>query len=257
MKVLICTPHQSHNFGAALQAYSLKKIISDMDNSVEFLNIGENPKQKSKKPAGKKGLLKLPSFLLNYKKLQISDSRFMSFQKKYLAGTKTYESYVAVENDPPNADIYMSGSDQVFIPTNILDKNFLRFAPAGKKRVSYAASLGVSNVPEQHKEKFYKYINDFDCLSIREEVGAELVRQGTEKNVERHIDPTFLTPADDYREIHKKHEKINTPYIFVYALYRPKWFNEELKKLHKKNRITYCSPRGQRWQKCLPPENDL
>ena len=51
----------------------------------------------------------------------------------------------------PNADVYITGSDQVwnYIYNEGIDRSFfLDFVPENKRKYSYAASLGIDQMPE-------------------------------------------------------------------------------------------------------------
>ena len=103
-------------------------------------------------------------------------------------------------------DYFVTGSDQVWNPffsqTRCKDE-FLTFAPR-EKRTSYAASIGLSAIPEQDKENFKRWLNEMKYISVREQRGAVLVKELTGRTVPVHVDPTLLLTADEWSKIEEK-----------------------------------------------------
>ena len=76
-------------------------------------------------------------------------------------------------------DYFITGSDQVWNPYfNCTEDEFLTFAPK-QKRISYAASIGVSEIPDDKKDQFKKWLNGMNYISVREQAGADIVYELT------------------------------------------------------------------------------
>lgn len=154
--------------------------------------------------------------------------QFEDFRKKYITQTDTiYSSYEELKNNPPIADVYVVGSDQVwnykdYHPRglkNILKAYMLDFVPVGKKRISYAASWGMESIhPELHDE-ISLLLKKFSYISVREESGVEICKKCGVK-AEWVVDPTLLLNKESYRNLYENNEirKPKNKYLFLYML---------------------------------------
>ena len=133
---------------------------------------------------------------------------------------------------PPKADYYISGSDQVFHPDLCRPSFFLDFLKNDKKRLTYAVSMGKTKIKAEKEASFKELVGKIDAFSVREQEMVDILKKYTEKEINVHIDPTFLVHRDEWREYENKYE-IKKPYILVYAIYWDSRLNKKLKKLRK------------------------
>lgn len=101
-------------------------------------------------------------------------------------------------------DYFVVGSDQVWNPYfgNLKD-NFLSFAPF-EKRIAYAASIASPEIPEDKKVIFQEGLNGMKWISMREQEGANTVKQFTGRDVPVVVDPTMLLTPDEWRKVSRK-----------------------------------------------------
>ncbi|WP_202612291.1 polysaccharide pyruvyl transferase family protein, partial [Escherichia coli] len=66
--------------------------------------------------------------------------------------------------------VLMAGSDQVWnYRTAGFDPNyFLSFAGANSKKTAYAASLGISEIPENLRTRYWDLLKDYSGITMRE-----------------------------------------------------------------------------------------
>ena len=91
----------------------------------------------------------------------LKEMTFGKFVKKNLHLTKQYITADDLEKDPPQADIYVTGSDQTWNSqyNGGVDRGFfLTFAPKDKAKVSFVASFGKA------------HLNDKEEMCIRDSV---------------------------------------------------------------------------------------
>nr|WP_237566144.1 polysaccharide pyruvyl transferase family protein [Oceanobacillus massiliensis] len=115
---------------------------------------------------------------------------------------------------------FVTGSDQVWNPFYINGSSlyFLTFA-IKEKRISYAASFGISSIPDIYKASYKKYLSEMNYLSVREEQGAKIIKDITSRNAQVVLDPTMLLTRENWREISKaSNEKPKIPYLLTYFL---------------------------------------
>lgn len=149
---------------------------------------------------------------------------FETFYKKYFAlSAHHYGSIEDLRNTPPTADIYLTGSDQVWNPfgnMTTIAPFFLDFGSENVQRISYAASWGRTTLPENEKTIIIPLLKKFKAVTVRETSGIELCHECGCPHAEFAPDPTLLLDAADYRAIMKcpqdtaKDEK----YLLLYRL---------------------------------------
>lgn len=148
---------------------------------------------------------------------------FIGFRAKYIVSTDfVYHSIKELRENPPTADVYICGSDQVW-NNRLEDENtagwFLDFGSPKTKRLSYAASIGREIETKEYKT-LEKYLKRFDAISVREQKANNLCHQlGFEKSIIA-IDPTLLLCSSDYSALNSniKLESSSKPYVFIYLL---------------------------------------
>ena len=115
----------------------------------------------------------------------------------------------------------MYGSDQVWNPKfdRLSDVDLLSFATLGQ-RISFSASFGISELPENSKEKAKRELEKFKSISVREDRGKEIVEELTErKDVQVLVDPTMLLTSEEWDKVANKPEQLKTDkYILNYFL---------------------------------------
>lgn len=101
-------------------------------------------------------------------------------------------------------DYFVVGSDQVWNPYfgNLKD-NFLSFAPF-EKRIAYAASIASPDIPEEKVELYRQGLKGMKWISMREQEGANTVKQFTGRDVPVVVDPTMLLTPDEWRKVSRQ-----------------------------------------------------
>ncbi len=231
MRVNIITKHSAYNFGAMLQAYALREKVSDLGAECSIIDLRQKKPNTLSSWLNSAGAIRNFSFLLHKNEILEGHKRFETFIDNYVK-TERYDSSWDLRKDIPDADVYIAGSDQVWNPLSINDAFFLRFVPKEKIKASYAASMGISYIPEGTKSILNEYISDFDYISVREKTAKEMLSEITDKDVEVNVDPVFLLDENRWKEL-GKNPNLKKPYILCYVLYRPAWLNDWLRKLHK------------------------
>jgi hypothetical protein len=140
-----------------------------------------------------------------------------------------YSSIAELKSNPPDADAYITGSDQVWNfwgqPLEIAkyetaDAFFLNFGKPDILRIAYAASFGTRTIDKKSAKIIKPLINIFSYVSVREESAITLCESCGYRNTEWVPDPTLLLNTDHYRSLYAKSQvKIpNKPYCLVYMI---------------------------------------
>jgi Polysaccharide pyruvyl transferase. len=171
---------------------------------------------------------------------------FEEFQENVLLLSPIYNTYKELKENPPEADIYIVGSDQIWnINSFIGDKRkdclkayFLDFGNSSTKRMSYAASWGPVKLDEIKYQKIIEpLLKKFYFVSVREKNGLDICKKIGINNVHWVCDPTLLLSAEDYRSFYNNYLNIetnkesssifssNNKYIFFYYLNNGGYFD--------------------------------
>ena len=229
MKICTITCHDVYNSGASLQAYALMKYLQDKGNDVEIinykpnylsnhykLNIVANPKYERNVVLKTLYLaLKLPGRVLALK----NKKKYDEFREKYLKITeKKYTSNEELKNNPPYADVYICGSDQIWNSkfNNGKDPAFyLDFVPKNKIKASYAASFATDSIDEKMRDIVRKRISRLDYVGVREISALNILEELNIKQGVQVLDPVFLLDKYQWEKLTYEVSK-NEKYIFVY-----------------------------------------
>jgi len=161
MKIKTITCHNVYNFGASLQAYALMTYLTSQGHQVEIIDympdyIRKNLSLWAIGPKWNRNIFIKCAFYCYVIPIRIMQSKsrkkFDKYTRKYLHLTQRYNSFQELLNNPPEADIYFCGSDQIWNTQikNGLDPAFYcDFAPMKATRASYAASFSISQIPKE------------------------------------------------------------------------------------------------------------
>lgn len=233
-KICVSTYCDWDNYGSVFQSVGLKRALQELGmqsfivkdrpaDCAKFtrkLKISKNPKAV---------FIGVYNFFVR-NKVALKQKKSLDFINKNV-DIKYYDTYDVLKNNPPKADAYIAGSDQIWKMRVYRPAFFLDFAQG--KKISYAASMGDINIPQKNREVFKRAINNFDCISVREADNRDVISQYTDKEISVHVDPAFLCSKEEWKKLEKPYD-IKKPYILVYPIYWDKKYNEQLKKLHKK-----------------------
>ena len=123
----------------------------------------------------------------------------------------------------PSADVYLTGSDQVWneLGDGTLDPVFFwdgLTKTKNAKVVSYAASFGRGGIVKGYEERVGKWLSRYDAISVREDTGKQIVN-GYGLSCEQVIDPTLLLNKDDWLSVADPRPVRKKPYALVYNLH--------------------------------------
>lgn len=236
MKIGIITYwSSSDNYGQQLQCFALQKYLKGLGHGaylIKYMPISSVPLWRRIVRSIKYRLLVSSEQKENDKKnVEISSMNellnakrnFVGFRNNHIDSTDiVYHGIHELRANPPKADVYICGSDQVW-NNRLEDENtagwFLDFGSPKTKRLSYAASVG-REIETKECKTVVKYLKRFDAISVREQTVNNLYHQlGFEKSIIA-IDPTLLLCSSDYSALisNIKLESSSNPYVFIYLL---------------------------------------
>jgi len=246
MKVEIVTLHRITNFGSMLQTYATQTAIRKLGYQTEvldFVPIGMTFKRALFPPVdvplGIQAIKFIPRLVCMVIEFQIMNS----FITKYIkVSPLKYSCYQDILKNVPEADAYLSGSDQVW---NTQNKNtdddlkayYLGFVPEGKQRIAYAGSFGKSHFTQSETEIIKEYIAKYSSVSVREDDGITMLEGlGFTKGV-HVVDPTLLLNSVEWKQFASTANTPKKGYVFVYNLNRNRLVKDIATGIAKENHL--------------------
>lgn len=217
--VAIITCIGKSNFGNRLQNYALQKVLEDYNFIVEtlintsLLNNVENYEE---------SLKEYKSYQEEKEKRDYENRHRIAYFEEFDKNVHFNEEMITALNLPnTNYDYYIVGSDQIWNPYHgkLRDLDLL-YCIDPSKRVSYASSIGIDEIPESFKDKTKKEISKFKAISVREDKGKELLEELTGRNdIQVNLDPTMLLTDKEWFKLAKRPKQLKTDkYILNYFL---------------------------------------
>lgn len=235
MRIGVMTFWQSQdNYGQLLQCYALQKYLRSQGHDVFLIRY----RMRGETSVGlKRKLLKYglhPWRVLDGIRRVLTRRRtcrmviehprgFDMFRNQYLRFSECeYRTIAELRANPPLADVYIVGSDQVWR----MDANFhpddelamlLAFGPKTIKRISYAASFGRTVLPLRKCTRLAPLLKEFEAISVREDSGIRICAAMERRDAITVCDPTLLLSASEYRAI-AEYRLQARKFVFCYML---------------------------------------
>ncbi len=213
MNIGILTFPTAINYGTALQAAALGKVLADKGNTVHFLDHRCPLIDSTNSIFDIKNVFNVKYTLAHLYNMPVALKRkanFTAFQKQFIP---------LAADDPTAFDAVVAGSDQVW-NYQLTDNDYYYFLdyPKCGKKISYAGSFGLSSIDEAYTDTIAKLLCDFDYLSVREKQAANIIRTIANKEVPVVCDPTLLLKKSDWETLVGK-PSADSGYIFVYTVF--------------------------------------
>ena len=223
------------NYGQQLQAYALQHYLREQGHDAYLIRyapvrsarplwrrIGGAVKYRLLTSSAKKAQDRLQAQAYQRNAVLNKQRQFPQFREQYLHSTDClYTTIDELKQNPPEADAYITGSDQVW-HDSLMDRNntatYLDFGAPSVRRISYAASIG-REIPQQEISTFVALLKHFDRISVREHKAQELLQGLGFPKTTVTIDPTLLLSSAQYGEIENAEGlAFPNPYAFFYVL---------------------------------------
>ena len=229
-RVGVITFHFAHNYGTVMQAYGLIECLRSLGvaaNTIDYHPTYVVDGGKFRFPLNKKDIravliIAYQKYAKIKKKIKPDyglSTKFDNFQKEYLyIENVKYESIENLRDNPPVFDVYISGSDQIWYPSEQYGVDaayFLDFGDRSIKRLSYASSFGRDFIPEDSHQQIGKLLENFNVISVREKSGVDIVNRLSKLTASWMPDPTIL--LDSYEKIIVAPKEYK-PYMMSYVL---------------------------------------
>lgn len=203
------------NYGSALQSWALSQTIDRMGEELglqsklidycptvmteydilhPFKNMWDTDEQSKRMVE-----LTMPAIRENYEKFeQFYTHRFRRTKKKY--NDNDFDAIVEDEE----IHSFVCGSDTIFCIDEFkgfVEGYWANFECMRDNAVAYAASFGDSHFQPQDYVTLDKRLKNFLAIGLREQQMIPYVKDHTDVQVQRVVDPTLLLKMEDYEQI--------------------------------------------------------
>lgn len=232
----IITLHNSPNYGSCLQTYATQRVLESLDVAptvIDYYRHDAIPENETERALNGQLAKKLPVLGLPVVKrlARIPVSHMVARRRAPLdefcrselnLTPRKYYSADELEANPPEADVYVTGSDQVWNSTwngGFERAFYLSFVPEGAKRIAYAASIGKPSLEDWEVPLMREALLRYDAISVREAEAAELLDSIGVPGAMPVVDPTLMLGCPEWERI-VDGWKPKRPYLLVYQLNR-------------------------------------
>lgn len=237
MKIRTITCHNVYNYGASLQAFALQHYLEQKGYDVEIINFCPWYNR------GGYDLFSLPKVSKSYKMTKwcpplrwiVAPIRnrhlfrtygrkaaFDRFTNNYLHTTNMlYGDSEQLKVNPPEADLYIAGSDQIWntdMQNGTEPAFYLDFGNDATRRISYAASFGINHINPQTEAWVKERLSRFNAISVREQTGLDILTHLGFNEAVQVLDPVFLLKTDEWEDVAGKGAKAYKYYPDQYIL---------------------------------------
>ena len=226
MDIKVITRHAPSNYGSLLQSIATVTILERLGHTCEIIDYIRDDEHGLKAVTtvldGKQGwnsnlLKKLAYIALRYPEEKRAEMKFSRMRKKYLKLTgrcRTHEDLKRLK-----ADMFMTGSDQVWGPTlngRYDEAYFLSFVK-DKPKTAYAASFGRTDFTSQVLSEYKKLLSAYSGIAVRENSAVDLLAQMNIPCAGQVLDPTLLLTGEEWGKWIEK--DVQGKYVLVYQLH--------------------------------------
>jgi len=188
------------NYGSVVTYYALSKAINALGKSTVIIDCPE----KEKDPEGE------DVFPRHFFKAHANISESVRWNE--------------LEKLNDVCDNFVIGSDQVWTVNatrGMRHMFYLPFVHSDKRKIAYAPSFGHNSLDLTNEEfaKVKGYLQTFNKISVREDVGIDLVKNKFGLHADRVLDPVFLMEIEEYDRLAAESTlKLDPGFILVYLL---------------------------------------
>lgn len=248
-KAGLCVRYDCDNFGSMLQIFATQKAINEAGWEYEIIRYDKrtplfyltnitrlfNPYFMKGKIHTFQKMQKLKNYPDVQKGNRIRSECIADYRRQYIGPySPVYKGFSNLVKGAENYDAIIVGSDQLWTPAGIKSKFYnLLFVPEHIRKISFATSFGVGNVPDVQKKTTAEYLKRIEYLSVRETRGAEIVKELTGRKATVALDPTLLYTGKKWNDIFPYERQIEGKYILAYFLGNNEEHRDAVERLQK------------------------
>ncbi|RXG13095.1 polysaccharide pyruvyl transferase family protein [Leeuwenhoekiella aestuarii] len=154
--------------------------------------------------------------------LSLKQKDFQDFYNNLFNQTDLfYHGIKELRENPPQADVYIAGSDQIWNWGGRYGYDpayFLQFGSKNIKRIVYAAGMSKISSSAAAKNELKEYMKNLDRVALREPTGIPILKEAGCKDPQVVLDPSLLLDNEDYDALTNSVEPIKENYVLGYFI---------------------------------------
>lgn len=224
LKAAIITLQYNFNYGNRLQNYAVQNLLEQC--KVEAVTLFNKDYTEYCYPYFQREdwfrwIKYVIRKILFFRKISPAVSgKFDRFNREYIRWGELFDTDTELSFLNEKYDFFVAGSDQIWNPEwNLsMEKEYLMFADYDKT-IAFSGSFGVSVLPEGKKQKIKAGLEHIKYLSVRENQGADIIRELTGRDVPVLIDPTMGIDIECWKQLENPVKGITDErYVLCYVL---------------------------------------
>lgn len=238
MDIKVITRHAPSNYGSLLQSMATITILERLGCRCEIIDYIRKDEQGLKAILAalnnKKGwngnfIKKMLFIFFRYPEEKIAERKFEKMRLQFLKLTRRCATIK--ELSTLTADVFMTGSDQVWGPTidgkydEAYFLSFVRNAP----KVAFAASFGRTDFNDSILLAYKSLLSTYKAIAVRENTAVDLLKQMGIPCAGQVLDPTLLLTGDEWSKFINRKNSLPQCYVLVYQLHNNPTLNEYAK----------------------------
>ena len=230
MKIVFITCHNIKNYGSVLQTYATQTLLENMGHEVNVIDYRRPGTDDGEILGTRMRLSRLSRIpvartvfrLILTPSVNRTIRVFGDFLRKYIHLTEqVYHSNEELVKRVPKADLYITGSDQVWnshINKGIEYPYYLAFTPENARRIAFSASFGLNELPDHEKAETKRLLQRYEAISVREINALPILEDLGIRDGKHVLDPIFMLPRERWLELADYSTVPQEPYVLVYQL---------------------------------------
>ena len=225
-EIKVITRHAPSNYGSLLQSIATQTVLERLGFKCEIIDYVRDDEHGLRavttvlngKTEWNGGVIKKIAYVaLRYPEEKAAERKFARMRSKYLKLTRRCRTHADLEK--LGADVFMTGSDQVWGPTlngRYDEAYFLEFVK-DKPKTAYAASFGRTDFTPETMAEYKKLLSSYSGIAVRENTAVDLLRKMGVECAGQVLDPTLLLTGGEWSKFIEK--DIKGRYVLVYQLH--------------------------------------
>lgn len=226
MDIKVITRHAPSNYGSLLQSIATQTILERLGHRCKIIDYIRNDEyglkavitdMNNKRYRLRGAVKRMAYIMMRYPEEKRAEVKFDAMRQQYLKLTRRCSMHEDLAR--LDADLFMTGSDQVWGPTlngHYDEAYFLSFVK-NKPKVAYAASFGRTDFTPQTIEEYKRLLSKYHAIAVRENSAVYLLKQMGVECSGQVLDPTLLLMGDEWAKYIKR--DLKGKYVLVYQLH--------------------------------------
>ena len=151
--------------------------------------------------------------------MKVRHQMYLDFNNRWYNMLPDAKGWSELKKQASEMDAVIVGSDQLWRPSNIVGCFYtLEFVPDKVKKIAFSTSFGVPELPSSLHKHAKKFLSRIEHISVREDSGADIVKNESGREATVVCDPTMMLTAEEWLHIQDEKPFAEGKYILMYLM---------------------------------------